>query len=204
VAHSVTLIAAAFGAVPSGAWFPPLVEALIAVSILYMALENILTANLRRRWLVAFGFGLVHGFGFSFALQQDLQFAGGHFLVSLVGFNLGVEVGQIAVLAVALPVLSLALARMPKPRWGIAIVSALVAHTAWHWMLERAARLRGLEVSSPDLEPLASVADWAFLLLLIGLVGWAMTRHAHNPAGQAPEAKPDPPSGGTRRAPPLG
>ncbi len=44
--------------------------------------------------------------------------------------------------------------------------------------MERAARLRGLEVSGPDLEALASVADWAFLLLLIGLVGWAMTRHA--------------------------
>lgn len=189
-AHSITLIAAAFGAVPSGAWFPPLVEVLIAVSILYMALENILAANLRRRWLVAFGFGLVHGFGFSFALQQDLQFAGSHFLVSLVAFNLGIEVVQIALLAVALPVLSLALARMRKPRWGIAIVSALVAHTAWHWMLERAARLRGLEVSSPDLEALASLADWAFLLLLIGLVGWAMTRHAKR-RKQSPLHSPD-------------
>ena len=190
-AHSITLIAAAFGAVPSGAWFPPLVEALIAFSILYMALENILTANLRRRWLVAFGFGLVHGFGFSFALQQSLQFAGSHFLVSLVGFNLGIEMVQIAVLAVALPVLSFALARMPEPRWGIAIVSALVAHTAWHWMLERAARLRGLELSSPDLETLASLADWAFLLLLIGLVGWAMTRR-HAQTRQAKRRKQSP------------
>lgn len=189
-AHSITLIAAAFGAVPSGAWFPPLVEVLIAVSILYMALENILTANLRRRWLVAFGFGLVHGFGFSFALQQSLQFAGSHFLVSLVAFNLGIELVQIAVLAVALPVLSFALARFAEPRWGIAVVSALVAHAAWHWMLERAARLRGLDVSSPDLETLASLADWAFLLLLIGLVGWAMTRHARN--REAGRRKPSP------------
>ena len=64
-------------------------------------------------------------------------------------------------------------------RWRSFLVGlALVAHAAWHWMLERAARLRGLDVSSPDLETLASLADWAFLLLLIGLVGWAMTRHA--------------------------
>ncbi len=106
---------------------------------------------------------------------------------------------QITVLAVALPVLSLALARMPKPRWGIAIGSALVAHTAWHWMLERVARLRGLEVSNPDLESLASLADWAFVLLLIGLVGWAMARHAHNrEAGRRKRSPLRPPDDGLR------
>ncbi len=177
-AHSLTLIAAASGAVPSDAWFPLLVEALIAASILYMALENILTANPRRRWLVALGFGLVHGFGFSFALQQDLQFAGSHFLVSLIAFNLGVEVAQVAVLIVVLPVLSFAMARMPNPRFCIVIISALVAHSAWHWVLERTGRLGGVGWSAPDLAPLASVADWALVLLLLGLVGWALTRQA--------------------------
>ena len=71
VAHSITLIAAAFGHVPDGLWFPPLVEMLIAVSIVYMALENIVGSNLRRRWLIAFAFGLIHGFGFSFALRES-------------------------------------------------------------------------------------------------------------------------------------
>ena len=53
----------------------------------------------RRRWAVATGFGLVHGFGFSFALSERLQFAGSHLLTSLVAFNAGVEIAQLAVMA---------------------------------------------------------------------------------------------------------
>ena len=80
VAHSITLIAAAYGFGPDALWFPPLVETLIAISIVYMALENIVGSNVRRRWIIAFAFGLVHGFGFSFALRETLQFAGSHLL----------------------------------------------------------------------------------------------------------------------------
>src|ERR1043166_9042052 len=91
VAHSVTLIASAYNLAPDGLWFPPLVETLIACSIIYMALENIVGSRaLRRRWLVTFAFGLIHGFGFSFALRQTLQFAGDHMLTSLLAFNVGV------------------------------------------------------------------------------------------------------------------
>src|SRR5439155_4932131 len=79
-AHSITLIASAFGLAPDALWFPPLVETLIAASIVYMALENIVAPQLRRRWIITFAFGLVHGFGFSFALRQTLQFAGSHLL----------------------------------------------------------------------------------------------------------------------------
>ena len=68
VAHSLTLAASAFGWVPDGLWFPPLVETLIAASIVFMALENILGTGLGRRWMIAFAFGLIHGFGFAFAL----------------------------------------------------------------------------------------------------------------------------------------
>ncbi|MGE3463344.1 MAG: HupE/UreJ family protein, partial [Pseudomonadales bacterium] len=70
LAHSLTLGATALDLVPTAGWFPPLVEVLIAASIFYMALENILRPTLRRRWLEAFAFGLVHGFGFSFALRE--------------------------------------------------------------------------------------------------------------------------------------
>src|SRR4030095_10755133 len=66
-AHSITLIASAFNYAPSGLWFPPLIETLIATSIVYMALENIVGGmSITRRWMITFGFGLVHGFGFSF------------------------------------------------------------------------------------------------------------------------------------------
>ena len=99
VAHSVTLIASAYDWRPAALWFPPLVETLIAASIVYMALENIVGARRRRRWLITFAFGLVHGFGFSFALRETLQFAGSHLLTALLAFNLGVELGQLVVLA---------------------------------------------------------------------------------------------------------
>ena len=102
VAHSVTLIASAYDMAPDTLWFPPAVETLIALSILYMAFENIVAADsvevgrIRRRWVVAFGFGLIHGFGFSFALRETLQFAGSHLLTSLLSFNIGVELGSAA------------------------------------------------------------------------------------------------------------
>src|SRR6266702_931148 len=97
VAHSIPLIASAYNLGPDALWFPPLIETLIAISILYMAIENVLGSNVRRRWLITFGFGLVHGFAFSFALRETLQFAGSHLLTSLLSFNLGVELGQLLV-----------------------------------------------------------------------------------------------------------
>src|SRR6185503_13712210 len=78
LAHSITLIASAYDLAPGVLWFPPLIETLIAMSIVYMALENIVSPRLTRRWLITFAFGLVHGFGFSFALRESLQFAGSH------------------------------------------------------------------------------------------------------------------------------
>ena len=105
VAHSITLIASAYGVAPDALWFPPLIETLIAVSIVYMAFENIVGTSSHRRWMIAFGFGLVHGFGFSFALREKLQFAGSHLATSLLSFNIGVELGQLLVLILLIPAL---------------------------------------------------------------------------------------------------
>src|SRR2546425_3430988 len=143
VAHSITLIASAYNFAPDFLWFPPLIETLIAASIVYMALENIAGAStLQRRWMIAFGFGLVHGFGFSFALRQSLQFAGSHLLTSLLSFNLGVELGQLLVLVLLIPLLEILFRLVVAERIGTIILSALVAPTGWHWMLDRAGRLR--------------------------------------------------------------
>ena len=173
VAHSITLIASAAGFAPSGLWFPPLIEVLIALSIVYMALENIVGAKLERRWLIAFAFGLVHGFGFSFALRQSMQFAGTHLAMSLVSFNIGVELGQLFVLAITIPVLALVFKRVVAERMGTIILSAFVAHTAWHWMLERGAVLRAYRIQLPAFDAVAGLR-WLMLLLLIGGAGWAV------------------------------
>ena len=141
VAHSVTLIASAYGMAPDSLWFPPLIETLIAISIVYMAFENIVGAKLQRRWIVTFAFGLIHGFGFSFLLRERLQFAGDHLVTSLLAFNVGVEIGQLVVLLVTIPALVLLFRYVVAERIGTILLSALVAHTAWHWAVDRGTAL---------------------------------------------------------------
>lgn len=175
-AHSVTLIASAFGFAPGALWFPPLIETLIAASIVYMALENIVGAKLERRWLIAFGFGLVHGFGFSFALRETLQFAGSHLLVSLLSFNLGVELGQMFVLVLTVPLLGWVFRHVVSERMGTVILSALVAHQAWHWMTDRGGAFLAYGFRWPALDArfVAVLMRWAMLALVLVAALWAL------------------------------
>ncbi|MHC4794852.1 MAG: HupE/UreJ family protein [Planctomycetota bacterium] len=176
VAHSITLIAAALGLAPNSLWFPPLIETLIALSIVYMAFENIIGAKLNSRWMIAFGFGLVHGFGFSFALSESLQFAGAHLLTSLVSFNIGVELGQLFVLAVTVPVLSILFRKWLPEVLGIVALSAFLAHTGWHWFLERGGALIQYDFVVPVMDAgfAATVLRWIMLGLIIGGAVWGL------------------------------
>jgi len=174
IAHSITLLASAYNIAPDALWFPPLIETLIATSIVYMALENIVGANLHRRWMITFGFGLVHGFGFSFALRQTLQFAGTHLLTSLLAFNVGVELGQLLVLALMIPALELLFRFGVAERIGTIIMSALVAHTGWHGMTERAGVLRQYRFEWPELNAafMADALRWMMLGVGAAAIAW--------------------------------
>ncbi|MEK6323548.1 MAG: HupE/UreJ family protein [Acidobacteriota bacterium] len=172
VAHSITLIASAYNLGPDALWFPPLIETLIAVSIIYMALENIVGSNVQRRWMIALGFGLVHGFGFSFALRQTLQFGGSHLLTSLLSFNIGVELGQLLVLALLIPALQVLFRFVVAERVGTIILSALVAHAGWHWMIERAERLRQFGWPVMNAALLATAMRWLIVILILAGVIW--------------------------------
>lgn len=192
IAHSLTMIASALGMAPTALWFPPLVEVLIAASIVYASFENILGARLDRRWMVAYAFGLIHGFGFSFALRESMQFAGSHLAISLASFNIGVELAQIAVLIVAVPMLSAVLKRIPE-RAGVILASAVVAHTAWHWMTDRWAVLR--EFSVAGMWAALSVTD--LRVILVGAIVAVGAALAARPAvrrilGDRPELPPAP------------
>ena len=180
VAHSITLIASAYNLGPDSLWFPPLIETLIATSIVYMALENIVGANLHRRWLITFGFGLVHGFGFSFALKQTLQFAGSHLLTSLLSFNIGVELGQLLVLSLLIPALDILFSRVVQERMGTIILSTIVAHTAWHWMTERFNAFRQYDLSMPEFTPafIAELLRYAMALVALAAILWAISAFA--------------------------
>ena len=173
IAHSITLIASAYNLAPNFLWFPPLIETLIAISIVYMALENIAGGStVQRRWMMAFGFGLVHGFGFSFALRQSLQFAGSHLLTSLLSFNVGVELGQLLVLVLLIPVLQLFFRFAVAEHMGTIILSALVAHTGWHWMLDRGHLLAQFRFEWPALTAASLASSLRWLMLLLILVGF--------------------------------
>jgi hypothetical protein len=125
LAHSVTLSLAVLDVVT----LPDrLIEAVIALSIAAVAAENLLSqAQVTRRWLVSFAFGLVHGFGFSSALRE-LGLPAHGLLVSLLGFNVGVEIGQGLVVAVTLPIL-IALRKTSYQRrllWGSSMAILVV------------------------------------------------------------------------------
>ncbi|RAH96756.1 hypothetical protein DLJ53_31325 [Acuticoccus sediminis] len=203
LAHSVSLTAAAFGFVPDALWFAPLIETLIAATIVYMALENIVIAaqrraqetQLRRRWIVTFCFGLIHGFGFSFLLREQFQFAGEHLITSLAMFNLGVEAGQITVLLVLVPVLRMAFRYIVPERLGVIVVSALVVHTAWHWMIERGDDL--MQFRFPELSALflAGVLRALLAMLVIGVAlaladRWLARRRILRPSPAMAEQQP--------------
>jgi hypothetical protein len=128
--------------------------------------------------MLAFGFGLVHGFAFSFALRDSMQFAGTHLLTALLSFNVGVEAGQVLVVAVAIPVLAFLFSRVVAERAGVILLSAIVAHTAWHWMLDRGAVLSQYRVTLPALDVGFALGLVRFLLLatIIGAAGWLLSK----------------------------
>jgi hypothetical protein len=178
VAHSITLIASAYNLAPDALWFPPLIETGIGASIVYMALENITGAStVHRRWMIAFCFGLVHGFGFSFALRETMQFAGTHMLASLLSFNVGVELGQLLVLLLMIPALELLFRYVVAERVGTIILSAIVAHTGWHWMIDRWEVFRKFNIEWPELTPafLVTVLHWLMAIVFLAGILWLIS-----------------------------
>jgi hypothetical protein len=175
IAHSITLISAAYGLAPGALWFQPLIETLIAMSIVYMALENIAVETPRRRWVITFFFGLVHGCGFSFGLQHTMQFAGAHLLTSLLSFNIGVELGQLLVLTLLVPALAFAFRYVVAERMGTIILSALVAHTAWHWLIDRYDVLRMFPWPQVSAADAVMAIRWIMAIVALAALAWVVT-----------------------------
>jgi hypothetical protein len=134
VAHSLTLSLAALDVVqlPSR-----LVESTIAASVALAGLGNLYPAMMARRWMIAFGFGLIHGFGFA-AVLTDLGLPHDSMLLSLVSFNLGVELGQLAIVAAFLPSAYLIRRSWSYPRLVLTGGSLAVIVIALVWFTERA------------------------------------------------------------------
>jgi hypothetical protein len=136
IAHSLSLISAALGWVtlPSR-----LVETLIAVSIAYTAAENIAKPDAPWRFALAFGFGLVHGLGFASTLAVQLPPRA--VVVPLLCFNVGVEIGQLTIVLVALPVFYMVARRIgaaPYRRYAMPVISGVILAFGVMWVIQRA------------------------------------------------------------------
>jgi hydrogenase/urease accessory protein HupE len=133
LAHSITLALAALGVVAPS---PAIVEPAIALSIAYVGVENWFVKDAARRWLLTFPFGLIHGFGFAAALQE-ISLPKADIPLALVSFNLGVEAGQVAVLALVLPLLL----KLRRRAWfvpvGVRVLSSGIACAGLVWFVLR-------------------------------------------------------------------
>ncbi len=133
VAHSITLGLAVLGVLSVPA---QVVEPVIAASVAMAALGNLHRRTVHYRWQIAFALGLVHGFGFASVLE-DLGLPPEQLAIALIGFNVGVELGQLAIVAVFVP-LAWALRRTGFYRWGILVVGSIgIAAVGLTWFIER-------------------------------------------------------------------
>ena len=133
-AHSISLALSTFNLVRMS---PAVVEPLIALSIIYVGLENILRSDLAGRWLLTFGFGLIHGFGFASALRELGIGSGASAALPLVTFNAGVEIGQLVIALIVLPMIW---KFRKRPLFEMRLVPAcsiLISIAGGFWLVER-------------------------------------------------------------------
>ena len=132
MAHTITLALSAFGVVQPAA---QMVEVIVALSIAWVGLENLIFRDFRYRWILTFIFGLAHGFGFASVLQNmNLQREG--LLMALLTFNLGVEIGQLLIIAVFWPVLQ-QLSRTRHRDLIVRLASLVILIFGTLWLAER-------------------------------------------------------------------
>lgn len=176
VAASLTLSVSALGMAPQALWFPSAVSTALAAATVLLAVDNIAGTSLDRRWRTTCALGLVFGFAFALALLQDAQLAGGHPFASLAAFAAGLAAAEALVVALAVAALRL-LFRVNLPeRAGIIVVSALIAHTAWHWMTTRWALTTQYQIAPPEMTPAFFAAALRWMMVAVAMVGltWGM------------------------------
>ncbi|MGI9374027.1 MAG: HupE/UreJ family protein [Hyphomicrobiales bacterium] len=147
IGHTITLIAGFFGFVPTGAWFVPAIELGIAVTIVYAAYLVLRSSSTDQKdtwqmFAVTTVIGLLHGLGFSFVLHEILRVDSPNLWQSLIAFNVGVEIGQLAIILAVWPLFQI-LYRVNQPTWRVArtAVAAICLIISAYWIFERSALL---------------------------------------------------------------
>jgi hydrogenase/urease accessory protein HupE len=132
IAHSITLFLGAMQIVQLNSRF---VESAIAISICYIALENILSKDIKYRWILTFGFGLIHGFGFA-SMLESFDFSKINLVYTLLTFNLGIEIGQLIIIAILMPILYWLKQKVSFRKLTVG-VSSLILAMGLLWLTER-------------------------------------------------------------------
>lgn len=133
IAHSITLCLAALGLVPV---YPKWIETGIALTICYVAIENFFVKSFRWRWVLTFIFGLIHGLGFASAISE-IGFHQSYLVTSLVSFNVGIELGQLGVVAILLPLFTQLRRRGTVYTWFFRGTSACIFIVGLYWVVQR-------------------------------------------------------------------
>ena len=135
LAHSITLALATLNIINIA---PKVIEPLIAASIVFVGIQNLLGRGIDKRWLLTFGFGLIHGCGFASALRDlGIGADGGSFAVPLISFNLGVEFGQMAIAAVVLPCIWKYRSSPVFVQRFVPVASGMIVIAGGYWFLAR-------------------------------------------------------------------
>jgi len=182
--QALTLTASAEGAVAGTGWPAPLFDSSLAALILLLAIGNLAAPSLRRRWLISALVGALGGFGLGDLLADASQFAGTHAFVSVLFFNLGVALGEVVSLALAFGALRWLVDRALGLPLGVLVVSAVVGHQGWHWMMDRSHELRHA-LGHATASELTSVALWLLPALLVGLAAWFLPQLRRNAEGSS-------------------
>jgi hypothetical protein len=166
LANLISLAGTAFGFAPDSLWFGALAASVSAVLIFFLALGNIFGAHLQRRRLWTGFFGFILGFEFARLLAERLQFAGAHSKIALWFFALGVDLGALLVFALTFVGLALIVRGARAGRIGIIVLSAIVAHASWHWMIDRLGVFWQTPWPSMTMSGFYHLAQWIFAVLL--------------------------------------
>ncbi len=179
--QALTLTAAAEGALADVniGWLPALSGTVLGAAGLLLAVGNLASPSLRRRWFIAAVVGAFGGLGLGRLLADAWQFAGPHTLVAVVSFNVGVLLGEVASVAIAFFALRLFFAYVLGPLLGVIVLSALLGHANWHWMIDGSIDLaRQLApVPAADLwSTIVVLAPWLVPAMLVGIAAYFLPK----------------------------
>jgi putative flippase GtrA len=193
--HCLMLVFFARDSAPASAWLPVFIVAGVATSIVCMSLTSIVSPHGRLSLTVPAICGLIFGLLFAYAFKDRMQFAGDHAQISLLFFIIGIEVGQLVLLAVLLLVTAVLVRYIFVGQAGTYVLLGLIALIAWPWMLERGEILSRTQWQTTELR---AVVPWIVGIVLVAaafnpFVSWIrrIPERSASVASPSPDSKPD-------------